>query len=200
MSIKSGRIGRAISAWYRQEVKNTQKQRKLQIGVMGSDADLAYGADIEKLAFEVGKLIAESGNITVYGAEKDLDSLSTAASRGAKSAGGLTVGVTYQRGKDIWDKEGNTDVIVVSGSERGGGRELVLVNSCDVIIVIAGGSGTLTEIAIAYQMNIPVVALTGTGGWADKLAGQYLDDRKRLKIESVATPQGAVQKAIALVS
>jgi len=167
---------------------------------MGSDADLAYGADIEKLAFAVGKAIAESGNITVYGAEKDLDSLSTSASRGAKSVGGLTVGVTYQRGMDIWDKEGNTDVIIVSGSERGGGREMVLVNSCDVIIVIAGGSGTLTEIAIAYQMNIPIVGLTGTGGWTDKLAGQYLDDRNRLKVEPASTPEEAVQKAIALIN
>ena len=163
---------------------------------MGSDADLAYGADIEKLAFEVGKCIAESGNTTVYGAEKDLDSLSTAASRGAKSAGGLTVGVTYQRGMNIWDKEGNTDVIIVSGSERGGGREMVLVNSCNVIIVIAGGSGTLSEIAIAYQMNIPIVALTGTGGWADKLAGEYLDGRKRLKVIPAKSPEEAVSLAI----
>src|SRR3989338_1847316 len=175
-----------------------KKARKLQIGVMGSDADLAYGADIEKLAFAVGKAIAKAGHITVYGAEKDLDSLSTSASRGAKSEGGLTVGVTYQRGMNIWDKEGNTDVIIVSGSERGGGREMVLVNSCDVIIVIAGGSGTLTEIAIAYQMNIPIVGLTGTGGWTDKLAGQYLDDRNRLKVEPANTPEEAVQKAIAL--
>src|SRR3990167_1762016 len=120
-------------------MKNKSSKCRLQFGVMGSDADLAYGADIEKLAFEVGKCIAESGNTTVYGAEKDLDSLSTAASRGAKSAGGLTVGVTYQRGMNIYDKEGSTDVIIVTGSERGGGREMVLVNSCNVIILISGG-------------------------------------------------------------
>lgn len=171
----------------------------MQIGVMGSAADLNYAPEIEKLAFTVGNLIAEKGGITVYGAEKDYDSLSTAAARGAKSAGGLTVGVTYGKGKDIWDKEGLTDVIVVTGIERGGGREFVLVNSCDVIIIISGGSGTLTETAIAYQMNIPVVALTGTGGWADKLAGEYIDDRKRLKVEATATPEEAVTKAFELV-
>lgn len=163
---------------------------------MGSDADLAYGANIEQLAYEVGKHIAESGNITVYGAEKDLDSLSTAAARGAKGAGGMTVGVTYQRGMNIYDKDGNTDVIVVSGSERGGGREMVLVNSCNVIIVISGGSGTLCEMTIAYQMNIPIVALAGTGGWADKLAGEYIDGRKRFAVIAAATPKVAVEKAI----
>ncbi len=165
---------------------------------MGSAADLNYSKHVEELAFAIGKCIAESGNITVYGAEKDYDSLSTAASRGAKSAQGFTVGVTYGRGKDIWDTEGATDFIVVTGIERGGGREFVLVNSCDVIIIVSGGSGTLTEAAIAYQSNIPIVALTGTGGWADKLAGEYIDDRKRLKVESAQTPEEAVQKAIAL--
>lgn len=167
---------------------------------MGSAADLNYTSEIEKLAFTIGKLVAKKGGITVYGAEKDYDSLSTAAARGAKSAGGLTVGVTYGKGKDIWDKEGLTDVIVVTGIERGGGREFVLVNSCDAIIIISGGSGTLTETAIAYQMNIPTVALTGTGGWADKLAGEYIDERKRLKVEAAATPEEAVAKVFELIS
>jgi len=174
--------------------------RKLQIGVMGSAADLNYSKKIEELAFEIGKEIARSGNITVYGAEKDYDSLSTAASRGAKSLKGLTVGVTYGKGKYIWDKEGNTDVIVVTGIERGGGREFVLVNSCDAVIIVSGGSGTLTESAIAYQMNIPIVALSGTGGWADKLADTYIDERQRVKVKSANTPFEAVKMAIELTS
>ena len=174
-------------------------REQLQIGVMGSDADLNYSEEVAKRAEEVGRLIAQKGHITVYGAEKDLDSLSTAAARGAKAAGGLTVGVTYQRGMDIYDKEGSTDVIIVTGSERGGGREMVLVNSCNVIILISGGSGTLSEAAIAYQMNIPLVALVGTGGWADKLAGTYIDARNRFIVEAAQTPLEAVEKAIAIV-
>lgn len=172
--------------------------RKIQIGVMGSAADLQYTKDIEKIAFEIGKRIAETGNITIYGAEKDYDSLSTAAARGAKSAGGLTVGVTYGKGKDIWDKENNTDVIISSGLERGGGREFVLVNSCDVVIILSGGSGTLTEAAIAYQLNIPVIAIAGTGGWADKLVDTYIDDRQRFKVRSAKTPDEAVALALEL--
>lgn len=167
---------------------------------MGSAADLKYNTDIERLAFEVGALLAEKGAITVYGAEKDYDSLSTAAARGAKSKNGLTVGVTYGKGKDVFDTKGNTDVIVVTGLERGGGREFVLVNSCDALIIISGGSGTLTEAAIAYQLNIPVVALVGTGGWADKLAGTYIDNRKRFKVLSAQTPAEAVTTALLLVA
>lgn len=176
------------------------KNRKIQIGVMGSAADLKYSEEIEKYAFEIGKYIAKSGNITVYGAEKDYDSLSTAAARGAKSESGITVGVTYGKGKDIWDKKGDTDIIICSGLERGGGREFVLVNSCDAIIIVSGGSGTLTETAIAYQLNIPIVALTGTGGWADKLADKYIDGRERLKVIPSKSPKESVDLAIELVN
>lgn len=177
----------------------TTQKRKLQIGVMGSAADMKYSKKVEKIAEEVGKLIAKSGNITVYGAEKDYDSLSTAAARGAKKAGGLTVGVTYGKGKDIWDKEGNTDVLICSGMERGGGREFVLVNSCDGIIAVSGGSGTMNEMLVAYQLNIPIVVIVGTGGWADEMADKYFDSRKRMKAISAKTPKEAVDKILKLI-
>jgi len=167
---------------------------------MGSAADLDYGNEVSMLAERVGELLAEHGATVVYGAEKDYDSLSTAAARGAKRKGGLTIGVTYGKGMDIWDKEGNTDVIIVTGLERGGGREFVLVNSCDAIIAISGGSGTLTEIAIAYQSNIPMVALTGVGGWSDKLAGQFVDARERRRVLAASTPEEAVELALAEVA
>lgn len=173
-------------------------KRKLQIGVMGSAADTQYTKTIEKIAEDAGRLIAESGNITVYGAEKDYDSLSTAAARGAKKARGLTVGVTYGKGKDIWDKEGNTDIIISSGLERGGGREFVLVNSCDGIIAISGGSGTMNEMLVAYQLNIPIVVITGTGGWADEMADKYFDSRKRMKAVPAKTAEEAVEKILKL--
>lgn len=175
-------------------------KRKLQIGVMGSAADLKYSKKIEKISEEVGELIAKTGNITVYGAEKDYDSLSTAAARGAKRGGGLTVGVTYGKGKDIWDKENNTDVLICSGLERGGGREFVLVNSCDGIIAISGGSGTMTEMLIAYQLDIPIVVIKGTGGWSDKMADKYLDDRRRSKVTSAKNPEEAVNKIIDIIN
>lgn len=174
-------------------------KKRFQIGVMGSAADLKYSAAIDKLAYEVGKAIAKSGHITLYGAEKDYDSLSTSAARGAKSANGLTVGVTYGKGKEIWEKQNNTDVLIVSGLERGGGREFVLVNSCDAIIAISGGSGTLTEMVIAYQLNIPIVAMEGSGGWADEMAGRYFDERKRFKVIKEKSPKAAVKMAIKLI-
>lgn len=167
---------------------------------MGSAADLKYGKEVEFIAEAVGRMVAESGNILMYGAEKDYDSLSTAAARGAKSAGGLTVGVTYGTGKDIWDKDGTTDVIISSGLERGGGREFVLVNSSDGIIAISGGSGTMNEMLVAYQLGIPVVVVTGTGGWADEMAGRYFDARERMKAVPAKDADEAVRTLLAIIS
>ncbi len=167
----------------------------LQIGVMGSAADLAYPRELRIFAEQVGELLAKKGCITVYGAEKDSDSLSTAAARGAKKSGGKTVGVTYGRGKEIYDKK-SADIIIVTGSDRGGGREFVLVNSCDAIIAISGGSGTLTELAIGYQSNIPLICVTGVDGWSGKIAGTFIDERKRVQCLKAETPEEAVRLAI----
>lgn len=171
-------------------------KRKIQIGVMGSCADLKYSKTIEILAEKVGYWVAKNNATLLFGAEKDTDSLSTAACRGAKKAGGLTIGITYGKGLSVADK--NVDVVIASGLERGGGREFTLVLSCDAIIAISGGSGTLTEIAIAYQANIPIIVLSGTGGWSDRLANEFLDDRKRIKAEAVVNPKEAVELAIKL--
>jgi hypothetical protein len=177
-------------------MKAQKPKRKLQIGVMGSAADVKYSKILEKQAEELGYWVAKKGAVLIFGAEKDYDSLSTAACRGAKKAKGLTVGITYGKGLDVYEK--NVDVVIATGLVRGGGRELTLGLSCDALICISGGSGTLNEIAVAYQANIPVVVLKGSGGWSDKLAGEYLDGRKRIKIEVAKTPKEAVEIAIRL--
>lgn len=178
-------------------IKARKQTKRYQIGVMGSAADLKYAKKLEKLAEQVGYHVAKKKSILMFGAEKDFDSLSTAACRGAKKAGGLTVGVTYGKGMDVYEK--NADVIIASGLERGGGREMALVLSCDAIIALNGGSGTLTEIAVAYQANIPIVIIKGTGGWSHRLAGKFLDARKRIRVEIARTPKEAVKLAHKLI-
>ena len=169
--------------------------RRMQIGVMGSSADLHYSPSLELLAEELGRQIAERGAALIFGAEKDYDSLSTAAGRGARSAGGLTVGVTYGDSLQTYD---TADIIVNSGLGRGGGREYSLVLSCDAIIAISGGSGTLTEMAIAYQAGIPIIVIAGTGAWSDELAGRYLDARQRVPVVCCQDAAEAAEKAMEL--
>ncbi len=169
------------------------KFRKVQIGVMGSAFDLGYSKKVQTIAQELGKEIAVNNCTLVFGAEKDGDSLSTIAARNACFYGGKTLGVTYGKSDDVFWQP---DYLIKTGMDRGGGREFILVNSCDVIICIGGGSGTLTELGISYQSNIPMVVINGTGGWSDKLADSFMDERKRLKVIGVATPKEAVKMAL----
>ena len=168
---------------------------KLQIGIMGSAADLNYSKEAEEFAKELGRLIAKSNNILVYGAEKEYSSLSTNAAIEASKNNGITVGITGTKSKKIWGDFKPT-VLIPCGLEIGGGREFTLVLSCDVIIAIGGGSGTLTEMAIAYQAGIPIIVIDKFDGWAKKLSNQFIDDRKRLKCIKASTPEEAIKKAI----
>ena len=173
--------------------------RKIQIGIMGSAQDLKYSDEALKFAKELGKLIAESNNILVYGAEKEYTSLSTEAAKEASKNGGITVGVTSGKDKKIYGEYRPT-VLINSGLEIGGGREFNLVLSCDVIIAISGGSGTLTEIAIAYQAGIPIITIDKFSGWSKKLSNKFIDDRKRLKCISASDPKEALTLALKEVS
>lgn len=169
--------------------------KKLQIGIMGSAADLKFSNEALKFAKKLGKLIAESGNILVYGAEKEYTSLSTEAAKEASKNNGMTIGVACGKDKNIFG-EFRPTVLISSGLEIGGGREFTLVLSCDVIIAISGGSGTLNEMTIAYQAGIPIIVIDRFCGWAKKLSDKFIDNRKRLKCISVKTEEEALKMAI----
>lgn len=172
-------------------------KKKLQIGVFGSMADTELSQKSITIAEYLGKEIARHEGVLIYGFEGDFESLSVVSARSSEKIGGQTVAFLWgTKGMDLKDLR---SIKIETGLQRGGGREYPMVISCDVIICIGGGSGTLTEIAIAYQAKIPVIVLQGTGGWSDKLADTYLDDRKRFKIIGVNSPQEAVKVAYQLV-
>lgn len=164
--------------------------RKLQIGVMGSMADSGLAENAKNMAKELGAEIAKRNAVLVFGFEGDFDSFSTIAAREAEENRGNTVAFVWDSSKMDLGKLNSLQI--VTGQARGGGREFSLVLSCDAIVCIGGGSGTLTEIAMAYQAGIPIVVLENTGGWSQKLADTFLDDRKRMKILSAKNAKGAV--------
>lgn len=170
--------------------------RRIQIGVIGSASQEDQSQELQKLAYEIGQEIAKSNAIVVYGAEKDVDSLSNQAAQGANEAGGTTIAIVYGSEKNTFSE--NNSIIIATGQERGGGREFSFVLSCDSLISIAGGSGTLMEMSMAYQNKIPVVALENTGGCSGQFAGKFIDERKREIIHPAKSPEEAVQLAVTL--
>jgi len=110
---------------------------------------------VEVEAEAVGRLLAERGVVVVCGG---LGGVMAAACRGAKAAGGVTVGIlpgADRRGANRW-----VDVAVATG--MGEARNAVVVRTADAVLAVSGGYGTLSEIALALRLGRPVVTL---GSW-----------------------------------
>lgn len=97
-----------------------------------------------------------------------------AVCRGARAAGAPTIGILP--GNDLHAGNAWLDFVIPSGI--GYARNMTNVLAADLVICIGGASGTLNEIAFAWMHGKPIVALTGFGGWSDKLAGQRVDERR----------------------
>src|SRR5262245_26794046 len=121
-------------------------EKTWQVSVVGS------GAEHEARAAEVGRLLAERGATLVCGG---LDGVMAAAARGAKSAGGTTLGILpgeTRAGANPW-----LDHVVVTGI--GHARNLAVAASGDAVIAVGGSWGTLAEIAFAMRLGRRVVIL-----------------------------------------
>lgn len=130
----------------------------MQIAVIGS------GAEHEERAREVGRLLAEAGCTLVCGG---LGEVMAAAARGAKEAGGITIGIVP--GESPTAANEWIDYVVVTG--MGHARNLAVVASGDAVIAVGGRWGTLAEIGFARVLDRPVVILEP--GW--ELAGDGLE-------------------------
>ncbi len=122
----------------------------MQVSVVGS------GPEHEERAEAVGRLLAERGATVVTGG---LGEVMAAAARGAKQAGGATVGIVpgeSRAGANPW-----LDHVVVTGI--GHARNLAVVASGDAVIAVGGRYGTLAEIGFALTLGRPVVVLEP--GW-----------------------------------
>ena len=118
----------------------------VQVAVVGS------GSEHERRAEEVGRLLAERGCTVVTGG---LGEVMAAACRGAKSAGGTTIGILPGERRE--DANEWVDHAVVTGI--GHARNLAVVASGEAVIAVGGSWGTLAEIAFASRLGRPVVIL-----------------------------------------
>ncbi len=121
--------------------------------------------ECRKLAFELGRVIAEEGCITVTGA---CPGLPLESAKGASSAGGLVVGISP--GLSEWEHVNKYhspvlyhDILIFTGSGLMG-REVVNIRSSDIVVIVGGRSGTLGEFSIAYDEGKLIGVLQGTGG------------------------------------
>ena len=144
---------------------------KPYIGVVGASK---ISSEFEKIAFEVGFEIAKQNGILVCGG---LTGVMEAACRGAKQAGGTTIGILP--GFDRSEANPYVDIAITTGLHEA--RNLIIIRTSDVLIAIAKGLGTLSEIAFALKTGKPVI---GIGTWDNEIT-----------LVKVKTAEEAVRKA-----
>ncbi len=172
----------------------TKTSRRPVLAVIGNAGTLPF--QVTATAKKLGCLAIDAGFRLVTGG---LDGIMEAVSKGAHDSAhyqeGLVLGIIPHYAPSQANRW--VDIVIPTGMQMG--RNILVVASADVVIAIGGGSGTLSEIALAWQLNKPIIGLSDIEGWGEKLSGQVLDERHNQPILSAKTPEEAIQIALKLL-
>jgi uncharacterized protein (TIGR00725 family) len=108
--------------------------------------------EVYALAREVGREVATLGAVLLCGG---LGGVMLAAARGAKEAGGVSLGIL----PDADRRRANPYLTYSLATNLGHARNMLLAHSADALIAVDGGYGTISEAAIALKLGKPVIAL-----------------------------------------
>ncbi|AGG06229.1 hypothetical protein C1G86_0560 [Dehalococcoides mccartyi] len=160
----------------------SMKNKHIFVAVIGASKATSEEA---RLAEEVGKELALRQVTLVCGG---MGGVMEAACRGASLNGGLTIGILPGNSRE----EANPYVQIPIVSSIGFARNIMVVKSAQAVIAIGGAYGTLSEIAYALQIELPVIALNS---WSMSQNGK--SDSAVIKAENALE---AVTKALDLIN
>jgi uncharacterized protein (TIGR00725 family) len=126
----------------------TYRKRKIIAVIGGAEASEKH----LKIAEQVGRLIAERNAILVTGG---MGGIMSAASKGAKEANGLVIGILPTADKESANPY--VDIPIVTGLNQA--RNFIIARTCDCAIAVNGRFGTLSEIAYCLMYDIPVIGI-----------------------------------------
>lgn len=142
------------------------------IGVIGGHNPTR---EVEQIAHNLGKNIAKVGYKVICGG---LGGVMKAVCQGAKEENGVTIGIIPSYDK----KDANKYVDIVVPTGLGYARNVLVVQTADIVVALPGEYGTLSEIAYALQFKKPVISL---GSW---------DIKGVIKVNSVQEVLGQINK------
>jgi uncharacterized protein (TIGR00725 family) len=164
--------------------------RRRVLSVIGNGTPLL--PEVEQLCRQLGRRAVDAGFRIASGG---LGGVMTAVSRGAHESEayreGDVIGIlpTY----DAATANPHVDVVVPTGI--GWARNLLVVATGDVVVAVGGGTGTLSELASAWQLGKPIIGMATAPGWSSKLAGSSLDERPRPPLMTASTAEEAIALA-----
>lgn len=161
-------------------------ERKPLVAVVGS---AHVNAEVARMAEALGERLVSAGfRIVTGGLTGVMAHVARGARRSAAWTGSEVIGVLPG-----WhDNEGNLWNDIVLRSDLGHYRNVFLVSVADAVVGVAGGAGTLSELALAWQKRCPIVLLAPSGGWSAELTARPIDDRQPCAAPSFESPEAVV--------
>lgn len=170
------------------------RTRRPILSVIGNGGEIS--ASFAASAERIGELAVDAGfRVACGGRDGVMDAVMRGAHRSARYREGDTIGILTSY--ECTDASGWCDIVIPTGI--GYARNMVVVASGDVVVAMGGGAGTLSEIALAWQIRRPILAWVGEEGWAARLAGIRLDSRHDATIEGFDDAAALITRARALV-
>ena len=144
-----------------------------KIGIIGPGKNLC-SKELYEFGVQLGQRIAAPERVFVCGGK---GGFMEAVCKGIKQAPGTFKGQTIGILPEDNDEQANPFIDIAIPTGMGIARNIVIINTADIIIAAGGGSGTLSELAFAWQKNKKVLCLKQFGGWTAELAGKNIDNR-----------------------
>ncbi|PAF45594.1 TIGR00725 family protein [Helicobacter sp. 11S02629-2] len=159
------------------------------IAVCGNASLKGLSEETLELAYETGKAIIDSGYVLACGGLGGIMELACKGARASKNHKPNTIiGILPNYDRSIANPY--VDLALPIGFDMA--RNLSLVSISHAVIAIAGGSGTLNELSASWQLGKLIVAL-GNEGYANKLGGTKLDDRREDMIYKANSAKEALE-------
>jgi len=163
--------------------------KKPILTIIGPNKSLCKPAH-KKQAEIAGQLAVELGFRVMTGGEKGVMEAAFVGARRAKNyQSGHTIAISPKE-SSVGD-ECTADIVIYTG--LGHARNYIMAHG-QIILAIGGGTGTLSEMAMAWSKRRPIMAFAGDG-WAGELAGQRLDNRRTDKVFRIKN-QGDLEKQL----
>ncbi len=154
-------------------------QNPLIVGVMGGGS---VDRETAKNAYQLGSLIAARGWILLNGGRNA--GVMASSAKGARENGGVTVGILpdeTHRGASPY-----IQIPILTG--MGNARNCINVLSSHVVIACPGGTGTISEIALALKSNRPVILMNFD------ILDMFVRYQQNDKLFAVKTPEEVIAK------
>lgn len=147
--------------------------KNIQIGIIGPNTSLCSN-ELYLFGKKLGEKIATKNRVFISGGK---GGFMKAVFEGIKSSthtfSGQTVAILPE--KDRSEANAFSDIVIPTGMDIA--RNLIIINSSDLLIAAGGGAGTLSELAFAWQQGKRVICIAGFGGWSERLSRDNIDAR-----------------------